>query len=285
METIIFLIIAIAILGLLSYGISKLIFYLMSKIFILGHQISFNAVFTTTTVAISVLSILTVFHLLTFHDAKLSAPINSYDRQLDKLVKGKMAFDIPDTMEVKQNYKATVSITKAMNDSILFQGINRIHFREEEIKISSRVKVLLIDPTGNQNFRITPINTEEQLVDDSTNTIWKWNIIPIKGGDNDLVLRATVKILDNLGENYKDISVFEKTIKVNTSVVETTKQFISEYWQWLTTVCVIPLLIWGYKSYSGRKKNNTKSNPIGFKRNDKNDKSSDVTLDKKQNGS
>ena len=175
--------------------------------------------------------------------------------QLDKLVKGKIAYKVSDTMNVGKNYNATVIITKAMNDSILFENFHQGNFQKEEIKVSTRVKVVLIDPTE-KNFDITPLNTVEQLVDDSTNTVWKWNIIPKQGGDNVLVLRVTVKVLDQLGENYKDIRVFEKTIKVYTPILTRLKQFIGNYWQWLSTVIVIPLGIWGYKIFSNRRKKN-----------------------------
>ncbi|MCL1938421.1 MAG: hypothetical protein FWF52_08520 [Candidatus Azobacteroides sp.] len=174
---------------------------------------------------------------------------------LDKLVKGRIAYEVPDTMNVGKNYNATVIITKAMNDSILFENFHQGNFQKEEIRVSTRVKVVLIDPTEN-NFDITSLSTVEQLVDDSTNTVWKWNIIPKQGGDNVLVLRVTVKVLDQLGENYKDIKVFEKTIKVHTPILTRLKQFIGNYWQWLSTVIVIPLDIWGYKILSNRRKKN-----------------------------
>jgi len=177
---------------------------------------------------------------------------------LDKLVKGKIAYEVPDTMNVGKNYKATVIITKAMNYSILFQDIYQGNFQIEEIKVSSVVKVDLIDPTEN-NFKVTSLNSVEQLVDENMNTVWKWNITPIRGGDNELILRVTVKVLDRLGEAYKDIRVFEKTIKVNVTFIESIKIFIVDYWKYLvpiTTVIVIPLVIWGYKKLSNRRKKN-----------------------------
>ena len=198
---------------------------------------------------------------------------NTEDRHLfDKLVKGKMAFNISDTMEIEKNYKAIVSITKAMNDSILFQNINRGHFEKENIKISSRVKVLLIDPSGLQNFSITSLNTEEQLVDDSTNTVWKWNIIPRRSGDHELIIRTTVKVLDELGENYKDITVFEKKIKVNSSIAISAKRFFTDNWQWLSGVCFIPLITWGFSRYTRQKKGGKNPNLIGFNKEGKHKK-------------
>ncbi len=271
----------IIIVGILSFKISQLIYHLFAS------HIKSVKVFKVSLTVLLVLIIMSLLIMIQFNVPKLcySPPINkyqsdeyntksgNYNQQWDELVQGKIAYNIPDTMEIEENYKAIVSITKAMNDSILFQYIDNSDFKIAKIKISSRVKVILMDPAEKQNFRITSLNTEEQIVDDSTNTVWKWNIIPLKGGDHELVLRTTVKVLDHLGENYKDKIVFEKNIKVNAPVLVTMKQFIGDYWQWLTSVCFIPLIIWGYDRLSKRGKAKAKNKPIlGFKIEDKNKK-------------
>ena len=181
--------------------------------------------------------------------------------ELDKLVRGKIAYKIPDIMDIGKNHKATVSIAKVMNDSILLHGFHQENFQVEEISVSSRVKVYLKDPTE-KKFKIIPLNTDEQLVDDSTNTFWEWNIIPIRGGYNMLELRVTVKVFDQLGETYKDIPVFYKTIKVNASIPASIKHFIGNYWQWLLTFIfgsgfLSGLGIWCYKILSNRRDKNT----------------------------
>jgi len=191
---------------------------------------------------------------------------------IDELVRGKIGYNIPDTMEIDKYYKAIVTISKALDDSILFMSLNNIGFIEGEIMISSRVKVILKDPTGDKNetpsgknFEINALSTEEQLVDDILNTKWNWNIRPKRAGQNYLMLNVTVKVLDYLGENYRDIGVFEKKIKVKSSGIFTIKKFISDYWQFLLTACVIPLLVFGYKKFNERGKKNDKPKPIGFK--------------------
>jgi hypothetical protein len=182
------------------------------------------------------------------------------------LVKGKMAYSVPDTMKVGQNYKAIVSITKAMDEGILYKGIEQYDFYEEEIVISSRVKVSLLDPTGDDNFIINPLNTEEQIVDEHSNTVWRWNISPKRGGNHELVLRTTIKIKDDLGEYYKDITVFEKNIKVNASITVSIKQFWRDYWQWVISVIILPLLLWSFNNIKGRRKKKDAKSPIGFRR-------------------
>ena len=192
---------------------------------------------------------------------------------IEQIVRGKIAYKIPDTMEIAKSHRATVSVSKALNDSILFQNIDNTGFIVENIRVSSRVRMTLIDPTGDQNFQVKPLGTVEQPVYDSTSTIWNWNVIPNRSGQNELVLRATVKILDDLGESYKDIPVFEKSIKVNASITVVAKQFIGDYWQFLSTTIIIPLIVWIYDRFSRREKYGTRErNQIGFKLNNPNKK-------------
>jgi hypothetical protein len=124
----------------------------------------------------------------------------------------------------------------------------------EEIWVSSRLKIVLFDPTGRNNFEINALNTEEQSVNDYANTLWEWNVIPIKSGNNPLVMRATVKVLDEFGENYRDIPVFEKRVKVKASPLASLAMFLANYWQWVVTVIAIPLVTYLYRSIKNRKK-------------------------------
>lgn len=224
-----------------------------------------------TPIKIITFSIIFVFVLFSifivfFSIQKFSPAIGPIETNYDQLVKGLIGYNIEDTMEIGKDYYAKVSITKSFNRSVLYHGLDSNDFHINEISISSRVKAMLLDPSGNKNFDIVALNTEEQIVDDSMNTIWNWNVRPIRAGGNDLILRVTVRILDRLGDNYRDIDVFYKTIKVEASFAFTAKQFISDYWQWLSTACIIPMIIWGYKNFKSRKKKMEYPRPIGFQK-------------------
>ena len=244
----------IVVLGL--FAMYLLFFYRIStgKILLPVENISQGKVNRKKIVIFYVISII-LFLTLIIYFGRLNS--SSTLEEFETLVKEKIACSVPDQMEIGKNYKATVSSTKALNDSILLNTLEKTYYGIETINLSSRMKMILIDPT-NKNFKITALNTEEQLVDDSANTIWNWNVFPIKEGVNELVLRATLKILNKPGENYKDIIVLETAINVDNSVWLTIKQFISDYWQWFTLVFLIPMIIWSYRKISERKKKNDK---------------------------
>jgi hypothetical protein len=179
---------------------------------------------------------------------------SSEESAIDKLVTGKLAYSIPDTMKVGKVYKAVVSATEALNDSILFMNLDSSEFIKKEIKIFSKVKASLIDPSNGKKFTIMALNSEEQFVDATSNTTWAWNITPIKKGENELMLRVTVKILSYVGEVQKDVPVFEKTILVKASPLVTIKAFFINYWQWIFGTILIPFVIWFFKTGKEKKK-------------------------------
>jgi len=177
-------------------------------------------------------------------------------KSFDELVCGKIGYNLPDTMKVGNQYRGIVTISKALNDSILFMNLDPDNFTSEEIKVSSKIEVSLIDPSNNKNFDIVALNTKEQLVDITSNTIWKWEITPLKSGRNKIILRATVKVITDLGETPKDIPVFEKIITVQTSPILTFEQFLGNNWQWLGGTIIIPILIWRFQILKKKKKIN-----------------------------
>lgn len=199
-------------------------------------------------------------------------PADHNNIQSDKVQQhenGKIAYRISDTMQIDSFYKVIASITKSRIDSILYGNIGNVGFKEHNAnKITSRVSVSLIDPTK-ENFVINPLSSEEQIVDDSSNSIWRWQVKPTKGGNSELMLKVTLKILDELGNNQKDLS-FIKSIIVKASFFKKVKLFTIQYWQYLSTAIIIPVLIFLRKTiWPLIAKRFNKINKIGFKLNNR----------------
>lgn len=182
---------------------------------------------------------------------------------LNKLVTGSMALDIEDTMNIGESYTATVVLSKSKDTLVLMKGLAAERFSvPETIEVSSLLKVELIDPQKD-HFQITPLSSLEQVVDENSNTIWKWAISPTKAGNNSVVLRVTAKLANDLNDNYKDINVMERRIEVKSSAIFALGNFVSSYWQFLLTVGFIPLIGWAYSNFKG-KGTTTKPKISGF---------------------
>lgn len=193
--------------------------------------------------------------------------LKNIDTPIDKISLGKIAYNIPEEMQLQEDTRVVVLITKSLVDSALRKDIDTSTFRIQTIKVATRIKANLVDPTR-KCFGINSLSTEEQFLDDSTNTFWEWDVKPIKSGRNKLILKATIKVNSSLGDNYRDIPIFEKVVYVKSSFITSTKIFIKDYWQWLTTVLLLPFGIWIYNKVNRRiKEKKNKPKPIGFNKN------------------
>lgn len=194
----------------------------------------------------------------------VEAPEQSIDANIDEtnteidvtnLVAGRIAYDLSDSMKIGVQTQVVASITKAQNDSILFLALDSKAFAKENIMVSSKVKMTLIDPSSGKDFQIQALNSEEQFVGISSNTIWRWTVVPISSGQNTLILRATVFIVSEMGHVPKDIPVFEKQVNVFASPLLTAQQFFENNWQWLIGSSASPFLIWGLRRRFRRQRN------------------------------
>ena len=68
-----------------------------------------------------------------------------------------------------------------------------------------------------------------------------------------------VRIINENGDFYKDITVFDKNIEVKSNVAFNIKTWLSNYWQWLITTIIIPFIVWFYKKKSEEKKKRKRS--------------------------
>jgi hypothetical protein len=159
----------------------------------------------------------------------------------DSLTIGEVAYKIPDTMIVGNNYRSIVTISNSFKDSILYEGLKSPGFKKEIIQVSSIIKLSIIDPIK-ENFEITALSSEEQVLKEGSNTVWSWTITPKKNGSNLLILRATVKLKSKDGESFKDIDVLERLINVKSSLISDAGIFWKEHWEWMITTFILPII-------------------------------------------
>jgi hypothetical protein len=187
--------------------------------------------------------------------APAPAPVN-----VDDMVRGRIGYVIPDPMDEEKSYLATATITKSQTDSVLLKNIDPTSAQKEEINVSSRMKVRLLDPTGGESFKITALSSEEQFVSAEDNTIWRWNVIPLNSGEHTLRLVAVATIFDSKGKSDKDIEVFNRTFTVRSApFLKTASKFVSDNWQWFAGTIAIPLLLYLFSSIRKKKKEEDKT--------------------------
>jgi hypothetical protein len=166
---------------------------------------------------------------------------------------GTMAYSIPNEMKVGNVYTIKLRISKENNKIELINGDRGITISDttissdviiESIRVESIMSSQLI--SEKDMFEITTSSTEYQNIESRGYTEWEWLVKPLKGGNNYLKLIVKVRVVEDGKEFYKDITVFDRKIEIKSNVVFTIKGFINEYWQWLMSTIIIPLIIWFY---------------------------------------
>ena len=179
---------------------------------------------------------------------------------------GIMAYSTPEQMVVGKSYTIKLRISKEKNKIQLVSGDRNIPINDINTDSKVVIESVRVEPIMSANliaedgkFIITPSSTEIQNIEDKGYTEWGWRITPLKSGQNFLKLVVKVRIINENGDFYKDITVFDKNIDVKSNVVFSIKTWLSNYWQWLITTIIIPFIVWFYKKKSEEKKKRKKS--------------------------
>ena len=158
---------------------------------------------------------------------------------------GQVIYKVPDTMIVRKNYEVVVRISKSRNNIEIRSNLNG-KITSKNIKTSNKMSVELIDPTGDI-FQIKEVNIQKQLVD-SSYTEWKYNIMPLKSGQNKLDLVISI---------YKDDDVkqivYSDDIYVQSNAPAQIKSFWYDNWKWSIETLIIPIITWLFGLWWGKR--------------------------------
>lgn len=170
-------------------------------------------------------------------------------QELIDLIPGKLAFDFPREMKVGKRYDVTFSITRSLDNEVLFKGLDSSKFEIRDIEVSSGMRVLLYDPEpeGSKNFDIST-KDEVLFVSSDRNTKWLWHVKPLKKGTHTIIIKVFATVYDKRGTE-REISqeVFKEKIQVEATPSFTFTKFFKEHWQWLFGTLLIPIFVYFYR--------------------------------------
>jgi len=191
------------------------------------------------------------------------AELDELDREVAKLHEGKILFNPPSEMKQgkRERIEARVSfedIGAALSENLKGRAAPQI----EPVKVSSIMKVIL---TGDQDaFAIEQFGTDEQIVKGRPFAQWSWDVTPLQSGKRSLHLQVTAVVSVAGHDKTIGIPVIDKRIQVHISPWFASRRFISNNWQWLWTVIVVPGagLFWGLRKKKRRKRSRTNHHEI-----------------------
>ena len=131
--------------------------------------------------------------------------------------RGKFLCNIPRQMNLGESHSCEVRIAPVnLSDALFFNKLDEVGQVDfNHIKISKVMLVELSELGEEGNFEIQALNDLEQLVEEDGFTFWKYNIIPKKVGQFELIIKITArKQTEEYGERSKDVLIWDKLVEV-----------------------------------------------------------------------
>lgn len=164
---------------------------------------------------------------------------------------GRLNYIIEDTMEVGKKYIIEVSISKNLTKNEVVSKVITFKGKENSIvdtviRITNNMEIKIIDPSG-ESFKIIPLSSEVQVLENKDVTIWKWSVIPLVDGENDLSVVVDVII----GETHKSYTIYDGKIHVymKNKWFTKTMEWIENNVELVFGSVLIPLIIWLFTTY------------------------------------
>jgi len=176
--------------------------------------------------------------------------VNKTDSILNQLKQASMAFVVPASVNIDSPFIIQLMINPSLTESELSQGLTKSGVKSSD-KIS--ISKIVLARVVSSDFTITPITPESQAISNIESTEWLWEVTPKKIGIQDIELTITALVSVDGEKSQRHLKTFEKIINVEITNTQILKEFIKNYWQWLWTVCLTPLLALAWRKYQNRK--------------------------------
>jgi hypothetical protein len=168
-----------------------------------------------------------------FPDAIPSPDADSEDAAIEKslsnLKKGNLAYSTPEKMKTGETGEVTARIgSDAVTVDALTNGLKG-HDGTAVAAVSTPTSIRMKMTLKSDDFTITTLNSEEQVVSGSIPTEWKWNISANHSGKLHLHLDAIVE----LHGVPRDFTTIDRDISVQVDPKDEVEKFVQKNWQWI----------------------------------------------------
>lgn len=187
--------------------------------------------------------------------ARDSVHLDEYIEDQAEKAKGKLQHNIPSKMLIDEVYSVWITIKQDTNrtEKPSFSGNEEVQSVIVN-KLLPVMKIVLIDQStdgDDKNFEINPHNPfEEQKISRLEFTIWQFDIKALKKGKHILKIQLSGCKDKN---DCRFIELEQLDVEIEASAFRPFKLFFFKNWPFLFGVVIIPLIVWGFKSWKKRK--------------------------------
>jgi hypothetical protein len=181
-----------------------------------------------------------------------SAP-GPVDEAISTLKKGAFAFQAPDTLELGKSEPVSAILSVAKNKEELTQLLKgQFPVQGADVGVSPIMTATL---TG-LGFEIQPAGPQTQAVSETDDTIWKWQVKPVSGGQQylEISLQAVIQVQ---GQNVpRQIQQLDRMIMVSVPPPTLLQRIgngigVLKDFQWLWATLLAPAAVWLYARFRG----------------------------------
>ena len=176
--------------------------------------------------------------------------------------KGLLAYSIPDDLVVGESFTVRVRISKSKNKTGIVFGNRGITIYENDVNSTVSIELIDIKPVmsaellgDDTKFKISSLSSDYQVIEGDDYAEWEWRIMPLKSGKN--YLKLLIRVKSKVDDSYKDITIFDKKILVKPNIKYTLSNWISDYWQWISSSILIPAFTWWWANRRKKRKKKT----------------------------
>lgn len=188
----------------------------------------------------------------------ITKPLDEESAQaaVGNLLKGNMAYYVPDSMLVNQPRRVSLTVSRNMALKALEKSIEKSITHEPDADtsriVSERINIANVMTANlyamdSTKFQIRRISEKEQYVHlgekDTTQTKWEWSVKPLAAGDHEIIIKVSALIKDGQKERPIEFEVYNGVVPVMavpptpgekvSSVLSVTFNFVKENWEWI----------------------------------------------------
>lgn len=153
---------------------------------------------------------------------------------------GMLVFNPAERMKVGRRERLEIRLSRdlaaAVTEGLRGRGAPRV----EAIEIGERARVRL----QGDDFAISALSSEDQLVRDVGFTQWDFDVIPLRSGRRMLRLVVTLRLKRENSQELCDLPALEREIVVRVAPVHAIAFFTRTHWKWFVASVAIPLVAW-----------------------------------------
>lgn len=186
----------------------------------------------------------------TLEPTRAPSPAELIQAEFTRMARGRILYNPPAEMTLGELERIEVRISQNVTEELTAGLEGQGEPRIEQIPVSSFMKVRLLG----DNFAITPLSSEEQVVLGDTYSEWAWDVTPEKAGEQRLTLIVTARVkLAGFSDEQKDLDVIERQIAVQVNPGYAMRNFVNSNLNWIMTAIILPILVgfgsWGWRKY------------------------------------